>query len=73
MVFVEEQLAEWKAAYRVLDVPLEASANAIKVSYRKLMKRWHPDLFAAGSAEQAEATQMTRLINEPTRRLSARR
>jgi curved DNA-binding protein CbpA len=64
MPFVEDQIAEWKAAYRVLNAPLSASELRIKQSYRKLMKRWHPDLFPNGSAEQADATTMTRLINE---------
>jgi DnaJ-class molecular chaperone len=63
MPHVENLVAEWKAAYRVLDAPLWASALAIKQSHRKLMKRWHPDLFPNGSAEQADATHMTRLIN----------
>ncbi len=64
MVTVEEQLGQWKAAYALLNVPLDASASAIKLGYRSLMKRWHPDLYAAGSEEQAEATRMTELINE---------
>jgi DnaJ domain len=64
MVTVEEQVGEWKAAYALLNVPLDASASAIKAGYRGLMKRWHPDLYEAGSGEQAEATRMTELINE---------
>ncbi|MEQ1353645.1 MAG: DnaJ domain-containing protein [Candidatus Acidiferrum sp.] len=64
MAFVEDQIAEWKAAYRVLDAPLSAPADFIKENYRTLMKRWHPDHYAAGSAEQVEAAEMTRLINE---------
>lgn len=51
-------------AYRVLGVSLEASAGAIKQSYRKLVKRWHPDLYKAGTDAHAEASQMTRLLNE---------
>ena len=50
-------------AYRVLDVPHDASARAIKSSYRKLVKRWHPDRYKAGSEEHREATQMTSLLN----------
>lgn len=64
MAFVEEQIAEWKGAYRVLDAPLSARADFIKENYRTLVKRWHPDHYAAGSAEQVEAAEMTRLINE---------
>ena len=51
-------------AYRVLGVSREASAGAIKQSYRKLVKRWHADLYKAGTSAHAEASQMTRLLNE---------
>jgi curved DNA-binding protein CbpA len=50
-------------AYRVLDVPHDASSRAIKSSYRKLVKRWHPDRYRPGSEQHAEATQMTSLVN----------
>jgi DnaJ domain len=69
MPHVDDQLAEWKAAYRVLDAPLSASALAIKQNYRKLMKRWHPDHFLSGSPEQTEATLMTRVINDAYARI----
>ncbi len=64
MPHVEEQIAEWMAAYRVLGVPLSATAISIKENYRRLMKRWHPDLFANGSEKQSEANRMTSLINQ---------
>lgn len=47
MPHVGDQIAEWMAAYRVLGVPLSATALTIKQTYRKLMKRWHPDLLRA--------------------------
>ena len=56
-------------AYLVLDVPHDASQRAIKSSYRKLVKRWHPDRYRAGSEEHLEATQMTRLINAAYERI----
>jgi curved DNA-binding protein CbpA len=40
------------------------SAHVIKAAYRKLVKRWHPDLYPAGTSAHAEATQMTMLINQ---------
>jgi DnaJ-domain-containing protein 1 len=64
MAFVDEEIAEWKGAYRVLDAPLSAPAEFIKENYRTLVKRWHPDRYVVGSAEQVEAAEMTRLINE---------
>jgi curved DNA-binding protein CbpA len=62
--FTDEQVAELKHAYQVLGVPLSATPIAIKQSYRELIKRWHPDYYAAGTQEQADATQMTQTINE---------
>lgn len=64
MPHVTDQIAEWMAAYRVLGVPLTASAVSIKENYRRLIKRWHPDLFANGSEKQIEASGMTSLINQ---------
>lgn len=51
-------------AYRVLGVTTIASAHAIKQAHRKLVKRWHPDLYKARTTEHSEATQMTQLVNE---------
>jgi curved DNA-binding protein CbpA len=60
----EFQLADLKHAYQVLDVPLSSSTHLIKQAYRKLVKRWHPDRYAGGTPAHAEATQMTKLMNE---------
>lgn len=64
MYISDERLGEMKRAYRVLDVPLSATSVSIKQAYRKLIKRWHPDRYSSGTDEYAEATQMTKLINE---------
>jgi hypothetical protein len=60
----EKSVEELTRAYRVLDVHTSASALAIKSNYRKLIKRWHPDRPATGVATEAEASFMTKLINE---------
>ncbi len=62
MVPSEEQLTQWKHAYRLLDVPDSACQQTIKSSYRKLLKRWHPDRYESGSPSQAEARRMTEMI-----------
>jgi hypothetical protein len=62
--FSEEQIAELKHAYQVLGLPLSATPLAIKQSYRTLVKRWHPDVYACGTQKQADATQMTKMLNE---------
>jgi hypothetical protein len=64
MPTVDDQIAEWKHAYQVLGVPQHASARVIKAAYRKLVKRWHPDLYTPGTSQHADATQMSMLINE---------
>jgi hypothetical protein len=60
----DEHIAELKHAYQVLGVPLSATSASIKQSYRRLVKRWHPDLYQSGAVEHAEATLMTKAINE---------
>jgi curved DNA-binding protein CbpA len=56
-------------AYRVLDVTWNASPRAIKSSYRKRVKRWHPDRYPPGTESHAESTLMTRLLNDAFARI----
>jgi len=64
-MFIDEyHLAELKHAYQILDIPLSAAPLSIKHSYRRIAKRWHPDLYPSGTTAYAEATQMMKLINE---------
>jgi curved DNA-binding protein CbpA len=56
MAAVESQLEDWKGAYRVPGVPLSATSLSIGEAYRRLLKRWHPDLVPSGSSQHAEAT-----------------
>ena len=58
------QLGEQRHAYQTLGVPLDASAPSIKQTYRRLVRRWHPDLYLNGTPAHVEATHMTTLINE---------
>jgi len=53
-----------KRAYELLGVPDSASTHVIKHAYRVMAKRWHPDLYRAGTPEQAEAARMMEHINE---------
>jgi DnaJ-class molecular chaperone len=64
MPTVDDQVAEGKTCLPGAWVPHYASAHVIKAAYRKLVKRWHPDLYAAGTSEHADATQMSMLINQ---------
>jgi DnaJ domain len=56
-------------AYRVLDVPWDASSRAIKASYRKLVKRWHPDRQCPGTEAHADSTLMAKMLNESYARI----
>lgn len=63
MTEYDSQITELKHAYQVLGVPADATTASIKHAYRRLVKRWHPDLYASGTPEYVEATYMARLIN----------
>jgi DnaJ-domain-containing protein 1 len=52
----EAQLAEW---YRVLDVQAGADMAQIKSSYRKLMRKYHPDMHAGNPGKQKAATELS--------------
>src|SRR5690348_13552951 len=64
MPIAECQVAELKRAYQTLGVPFSASALSIKQGYRRIAKRWHPDLYPTGTPAYDEATQMMKRINE---------
>ncbi len=50
---------EYKDYYAVLGVPKTADADAIKKAYRKLVRRYHPDV-----SKEADADVMTKELNE---------
>jgi|GEM_PF-4551443 len=66
-MYTPDELAEIRNAYIVLNVPRTASARLIKKAYRDMIKKWHPDLFPAGSDDQELATEMTQKMNESYR------
>lgn len=65
----KSKLTELKRSYQIFGVPLFASARSIRRSYRRLVKKWHPDLCVGGTAAHAESTRMTALINEAYSRI----
>ncbi|MEO0840855.1 MAG: J domain-containing protein, partial [Cyanobacteria bacterium J06643_5] len=51
-------------AYNTLDLKPGASPEQIKQAYKKLVKKWHPDLFVNQPQELIKAKEKIRLINE---------
>ena len=45
----EAQVLEW---YKVLDLPYGAELSEVKTSYRKLMRKYHPDMHASNPQKQ---------------------
>jgi DnaJ domain len=52
-----------RRAYATLGLPFGASQAQVKRRYRLLVKRWHPDRFAADPVGQAEAGERLAHIN----------
>lgn len=50
---------EYKDYYKILDVPKTASAEEIKKAYRKLIRKYHPDV-----SKESNASDKTAEINE---------
>ncbi|BAZ39172.1 dynamin family protein [Calothrix sp. NIES-4101] len=51
-------------AYKLLGLPNNASIDAIKQAYRKLVKQWHPDLFVSNPQQLKQAQEKMHLIND---------
>ena len=52
----DAQLLEW---YRVLDLQLGADMAQIKTAYRKMMRRYHPDMHAGNPGKLKAANEMS--------------
>ncbi|MEO1429050.1 MAG: dynamin family protein [Cyanobacteria bacterium J06633_8] len=51
-------------AYNILGLKTDASPEKIKQNYKKLVKKWHPDLFINQPRKLIEAKEKIRLINK---------
>jgi curved DNA-binding protein CbpA len=43
--------------YETLGIPWDASSNAIRDAYRRLVRRYHPDITGSGSADKFREVQ----------------
>ena len=62
------QVAEW---CRTLDVPTDADAATIKTAYRKLMRKYHPDMHAGNPQKHKAATELSMRVTTAYNGLSA--
>ncbi|MEQ2009652.1 MAG: DnaJ domain-containing protein [Limisphaerales bacterium] len=51
-------------AFRALDCNVECSEEDVKVSYRQLVKVWHPDRFASDPQLVIKATERMKVLND---------
>ena len=58
-----ESWERWEAAYRLLDVPVDASAPDIRSAYLRAVKAWHPDRFSGERELEQRATSRMSALN----------
>lgn len=63
-IFLNEEGQLEKKYYKILEVEYGADFKHIKNSYRKLLKKYHPDMFQNQPEKLKVAQEVTRQINE---------
>ncbi|HLK92750.1 MAG TPA: J domain-containing protein [Polyangia bacterium] len=53
-----------RKAYAALEVPAGSDLETVKRSYRRLMRKYHPDLNAGSSEKQRAATDLTQRLTD---------
>lgn len=61
---------EYKDYYKILGVPREANADDIKKSYRKLARKFHPDVSKESNAEEKfkDLQEAYEVLKDPEKR-----
>ena len=61
---------EFKDYYQILGVPRDATAADIKAAYRKLARRYHPDVSKESDAatRMAEVNEANTVLSDPEKR-----
>jgi len=60
---------EIRRDYANLEVPVNSDMAAIRKSYHRLIRQYHPDRFAANPEKFKDATEITQKINQSYQRL----
>ena len=58
-----------RKAYAALEVPAGSDLETVKRSYRRLMRKYHPDLNAGSKEKQRAATDLSQRLTEAYRTL----
>jgi curved DNA-binding protein CbpA len=53
-----------RAAYRALEVPPGSDFETVRKSYRRLMRKYHPDLHAGSPAAQRDANEVAQRLTQ---------
>ena len=53
-----------RKAYAALEVPAGSDFETVRTSYRRLMRKYHPDLNAGSSERQKAATDLTQRLTD---------
>ena len=63
-IITDEENPLEKKYYKTLELEYGSDFNSIKKSYKKLLKKYHPDLFQNKPEKLKSAQEVTRQINE---------
>ena len=61
---IPEENSAAKKYYEVLELPYGSDFQEVKKAYRRLLKKYHPDLFHGNIEKQKTAQKVTEEINE---------
>jgi len=63
--------AELRRDYANLEVPFGAPFEQVRLTHRRLLRKYHPDRFGLDPGRQRLATQITQKLNESYQRIRA--
>lgn len=67
------EAAPLEREYRVLELPTGASMDEVRDSYKRLLRKYHPDRFVGSPEKQRAATEVTQAVIAAYRAIRARK